>query len=314
MGLILAALLALQDLPSRVLQPHGKSTDGALFTPEGKLLVTHGAPDRTVKVWIVDTGKQLYTLADAALAVAMTADGTRVAIAGSAVTTIWDPAGGNRLLTLESGPADAVAFSANGATLTTLGARKVTQWNTKAGTKLLSFEFPVKDLRARAVGAGGTRVALAYEDRTVHLWDVETQKEVLTLTVSEGKVTGAAFSPDGSRLATVGEDLTLRIWETSTGKELKRVAEGADPDSRLAFDAAGALLAVSSTAGVDVWDLKADRKVSTCRPPALGAFIPGALSFSADGRTLLAGGTMILKNAPKDAKTTGPLYFWKLKG
>ncbi len=314
MGLILAALLFTQELPSRALQPHPQGTDAAILTPEGKLLVTNGTPDRAVKVWIADTGKQLYTLGDQARAVAMSEDGTRVAVGGGAITTLWDPASGSRFQSFETGPTSAVAFSSDGKTLTTVSTRAaaqvVTRWNVKSGEKTASFEFAARDTSPRALGAGGGLLALGMPDRTIRIWDVATEKETKKLA---GKPTALCFSPDGSRLVSGGDDHAIRVWDVATGQMVKQLTEGYETDPQIAFSRDGDQLAIVADAGVEIWDGKMERRLSICKLPPLGAWIAGAVSFSADGRTLLAGGTLIAKNATKDAKTTGPLYFWKLK-
>jgi WD40 repeat protein len=56
----------------------------------------------------------------------------------------------------------------------------------------------------------GRRLVTGSGDRTVKLWDLVTEQEVLTLPCPV-PVRAVAISPDGGRIAAVG-DTTLLIW------------------------------------------------------------------------------------------------------
>ena len=52
------------------------------------------------------------------------------------------------------------------------------------------------------------------EDKTiVKLWDVGTQRELVTLKGHEGFVSAVAFSPDGRTLATGGGNRSIKFWD-----------------------------------------------------------------------------------------------------
>ncbi len=318
--MILALLLALaaQEFPSRALHPHAGSTDDARLTPDGKLLVTRGAPDRTAKVWIVDTGKLLHTLADKAEGLAMNADGTSVAVGGAFATTLWDPASGGQTQKLDTGWTAHLAYSRDGKTLTTVSTRpqalSVARWELKGGRKSKSFDLPMtKDTIWRALGADGALLAVPMPDRTIRLWDVEKEKEIQRFAGHDDKVTALSFSPDGRTLVTAGSDHTVRIWDVETGRERKLLSGGYEADPQIAFSRDGAMMALVADAGIEFWDTKTGTKTYVYRPPSTGVFVASFVEIAADAKTLLAGGLFIAKDAPKDKKTTGPLYFWKLK-
>jgi len=58
-------------------------------------------------------------------------------------------------------------------------------------------------------------LASAGEDKTVHIWDPATEREVLSLRGHTGLCGCVVFSPDGLRLASAGKDRSIRIWDAT---------------------------------------------------------------------------------------------------
>jgi WD40 repeat protein len=74
--------------------------------------------------------------------------------------------------------------------------------------------------------------AFTTEPGEVHLWDLETGREMYTFpSQAAGEagnnlspdVLGLAFSPDGSRLVAAVADGHLKLWEPATGQDLLRL-------------------------------------------------------------------------------------------
>jgi hypothetical protein len=66
----------------------------------------------------------------------------------------------------------------------------------------------------------GRTVATVGHDRSIRLWDVDTNQMLRELRGSEGTVVGVAFSPDGQRLVACcdGSISAAYFWEVQTGK------------------------------------------------------------------------------------------------
>ncbi len=66
-------------------------------------------------------------------------------------------------------------------------------------------------------------LASAGEDRTVRLWDVNTNQQIRTFGINLYPLANIAFRPDGKMLASGGDDgvNNAYLWDTDTGRCLR---------------------------------------------------------------------------------------------
>jgi WD40 repeat protein len=305
MAFLLAVLL--QDLPSRALPAHPQKTTQVRLSPDGKLVLTLGEPDRAVKVWRLDTGKVLHTLGERAASFALRPDGGLVAVGGESGTTVWNLVTGEAVRSLDIPRAIALGWSRDGKTLTTVA---IQRGGNKPGGLVAAIEdrkpifIPLaRDPAWAVVSPDGLRVAVPHESQ-VRVWDVVNDKVAYEV---PGRA--AAFSPDGKTLATAG-DKVVRLWEGA--KELRTLEAVYENNPCVDFSPDGAALLVGADTGIEIWEGGRRRPVAYAGP-GTGLYYPASMSLSADGRTLAAGGSLILKNAPASGRVTGPLHFWKVR-
>ena len=135
----------------------------------------------------------------------------------------------------------------------------------------------------------GTRLAVA-TSIGVWLYDTSTDAELNLLSEVPDYVEAIAFSPDGSTLASSGysPNHIIRLWNIDTG-ELRGTFDGYEEILALAFSPDGTVLA-SSGGGPDypirLWNVVNRRFQDTLFGHTSWTF---ALSFSADGKTLVSG-------------------------
>lgn len=156
-------------------------------------------------------------------ALAFSPDGSTIAASGYHEVTLWKTADGTldrRLSGLAERVYD-IAYSPDGKWLATasgdpgqFGSVKLWTAEPSGGGK------PARDLLesidcalAVAFSPDSKRVAAAGADRAVHVWEVDSGKEIVMIEDHADWVFDIAFSPDGKRIATASRDKTCKVFD-----------------------------------------------------------------------------------------------------
>ena len=206
-------------------------------------------PDKTMtlRIWEIETGRVLHTLAGhrgAISRIAFAPDATRMASAGRDGTVrVWDTKSGQATLVFSEheGSLSGVAFHPDGRRIASCGGE----------TGPLAF------------ASGGQ----------VKLWNCESGQEHVKFEGHKGFVSLAAFSPDGAHLATGS-------IESSLGDQFD---PGGEPVVGNPARGAGSLGQSDQWGAVKIWDATNGRLEASV--PRIGKRIV-ALEFSPDGRRL----------------------------
>ena len=127
------------------------------------------------------------------------------------------------------------------------------------GTYRQIWASPTSPARITSVAFSpdGKKLASGSDDKTVRLWEVETGKQLATLTGHSDSVWSVAFSPDGKKLASGSRDQTVRLWEVETGKQLATLTGHSSDVLSVAFSPDGKKLASGSwDQTVRLWDFR----------------------------------------------------------
>jgi WD40 repeat protein len=304
------------------------------FSPDGKRALS-GSQDKTVRLWDVQTGKELRRFeAEARInGVAFSPDGRRVLFGGGErFVQLWDVEAGQELRRLEGDASEIfrVAFSPDGRSGVSGSIGVVRLWELETGKEQHRFEKKAPQpsqcpymIDRVAFSPDGRRVLSSSRDgdQSVRTWDASTGKELHSFRREWRDGSGAshiedsAFSPDGRRVLSGGWDQTMRLWETEGGKELGRFHVGTyveavafSPDGRQALAAGGhvgprrSVPAIGTTGRgygvVQVWDVERSKELRRYE----GEVVITSVAVSPDGQFALSGdygGALRLWRLPK---------------
>jgi WD40 repeat protein/serine/threonine protein kinase len=213
----------------------------------------------------------------------------------------WDPARWGGCETIASLPEriQAVALASDGDAVSGHG-ECVCQIDLANRRIERSIALPV-GMRDGVFSAGGDTAA-AWVNRQVHLFDVASGRQVLTLEHGS-PVLAVAFSPTDAVVATGGEGGATRLWELPSGKLRTTCKARTGNVDCLAFAPDGRTLAAAGSGHrcrVDLWDpatgdakgelADPDSAPPPGQPPPTGeqGFHIAAVAFSPDGATVAA--------------------------
>jgi WD40 repeat protein len=284
----------------RVIAGHQGAVTGLVQVDEKHVLT--GGADKTVRLWEIETGKEVRQFAGCTagvLRVGVSHGDRRVvaAVAEDRVVRLWNLADAKPVATINS-PTPVRALRLEGSRLYLGGDDNLVRVLDVA----LDPAAPVELERflghtgaVLALDTNGNRIISGAADNTARLWDISVTAAAKAHT---GPIQALAFSADGGHLFTTGEDKTVQDWAVGPfPNELKLSLKFTGQTGvvrALAVSGDGAFLAgAGDDQHVRLWSTKDGQQLAAIATPAKLT----SLAFSRDGRKLIvAGADNIVRN------------------
>src|SRR5271157_992912 len=272
----------------RTLKGHSDDVRGAALSGDGRRAVS-ASTDETLKVWDVESGRELRTLeghTDIVYSVALSGDGRfAVSASGDETLKVWDVESARELRTLEGhfAAVTAVAVSEDGRLAVSASSDHTLKvWDIESGRELHTLEGHASVVRGVALRANGQRAVSASEDRTLKVWDIESGRELRTLHGHSDIVYGVAMSLDGRRAISASRDKMLKVWDVEGGRELRIVEGHSRAVTAVAVSGDGRrVVSASEDQTLKVWDVESGRELRSLKGHSEAVT---AVAVSEDGR------------------------------
>jgi WD40 repeat protein len=243
----------------RVLEGHADVVERAVFSPDGKTILTLvGGSDRTVHLWNIETGKQVFSVPAGAGAssIFFLPDG----LAFYANDNLYNASDGQRIQDRNMG-GGTLAISPDGSTYLS-GFNLTAELHSANGGQLVrSFSGHTDSVVSAAFSADGKWLVTGSKDNTARVWEVATGKQIFLLSGNSDSVGSVAFSPDGTKVLTGSN--TVRLWNINIDKQqITFSAPAGITTSALALDGE-TILVGDANGNTGLWDLNTGKLLHT---------------------------------------------------
>jgi WD40 repeat protein len=221
--------------PVKLVDPTDSWFVDSAIAPNGRTAVAVTLHTHIARIYDTRAGRAVRTLPGRPGRVALSEDGTILALSGKRAVTTYDASSGTRLATISipsSGYYPDVAFSPDGS-LYVVTPTEARSWSATSGLPLAplqELEVDPNDISAAwplAFSRDGAAVAGVTGDGQVSVWNAGTGRlRAHIVPPGNAPFSDVALSPDGEYAVTAGGDGIARIWSTRDATMLTELRGG----------------------------------------------------------------------------------------
>jgi WD40 repeat protein/tRNA A-37 threonylcarbamoyl transferase component Bud32 len=138
-----------------------------------------------------------------------------------------------------------------------------------------------------AISPDGNTLVSGSGDRSIKIWNLQTNGLKTTLTLHTDAVTSVAITPDGQTLVSGSKDSTIKIWNLQNGSLKSTITGHKDAVNSLAISPDGqSLVSGSADRTIKIWDLRTGELKKTLNGHNKSVW---RVLISPDGQTLVSG-------------------------
>jgi WD40 repeat protein len=265
------------------------------FSPDGRLLAYHAGDDNLVRIFHVETGKELPPLQGHETVIDFLAfspaSDRLVSQDHKGVIRMWNVRGQSFSFVkqTELNHISNITFSADGRSLAAYYSYRSNDylrvWDILTDREIHRFRVDTSDTSVDEIKFSADGKWMATAGDMTRLWRLDLNKEVLPMGGHGRAVVDLAYSPDGRFLASVGMDNTVRLWDARSGALFRGFS--CIKCSDVVFSPDATILAVNNAAGrVRLWDVETGTDLRVLGDNRSHYFSGGSLTFSASGDVL----------------------------
>ena len=196
---------------------HYSKCNSLEFSADGKRLLTSGN-DKTVKVWDVENGEELFILKwQAGAQACFSPDGKYIASGGfGEMFFIWNAETGEKIreLTGHKHEITSLVFTPDSKTLLSSSFdKRIIQWDIKTGKAIRNFGGHSWRPAFAAFTPDGESILISGDDYTIKNLELSDATNILNMNKHKGWVNHVSSSDTASVILSCGDDKAVRMWD-----------------------------------------------------------------------------------------------------
>ena len=295
--LLSAALAHASDKPMPTVAVQGAYTDAidhAFYATDPRFLLIADTTNKTTELWHLETATPIRTFPVGATAIAQSTISSKLALAADGTISIWDVAGGEKLLDIPGAEhhAESLSFSPDGRYLYGGGDWGVRKWDAVTGEwtgdrkDQYGVPYDVIDNRLRvsqfAFTSDGRRVVAANEFGGMVYIDARSGEQLFSGTTKYISLPGTSICADGRLVAFADFNAGhIEIWDLKKKAVVKKITSTDYRLSNVDFSPDCKLVAGGGRSVTRLWEVSSGELRHEFPTRA------DSVEFSTDGRRLL---------------------------